>query len=297
MNCFDFIGLLPSFVLNRLEPSISEKCEAHKAACPNCQNKFELEQKLHARLSLVKDPDVSKEYWDTYERRLDEKLENSKISQIGHVQSYLWTLMKAQYLVPAMASVLVVFLAFRMGHKSGAKFINVGARLVSEHGENDAQKAFREMSELFPKRINWISYADGAVDFSINSKAFGDESPLAPLTLEVLHRNETFPIYLLIRPGLDASVRAHWGADKEVVIRAQVSANSKDARIALRLSGAEGSGSLEGTAILGGEGSQVFGTFRWAEELVTVRIASSRFQRQIPAQNGDSHEKNQDHKL
>lgn len=228
---------------------------------------------LKKKLAVLKSAPVPKGYWDNYWPRLKMKIEACEpatVPQDGTIVLRRWT-------IPVFALALVGVVSFYWGQKESPmpRRPDAPMLLVSDPAPN-AQRVFREMLTLFPNRVNWISFVEGKVDFSISSVAYKDAQPLVPMVISLAQGSNVQHFQLLVRPGQDAILHAPLSKEEFVDITLRLSAATGKSTLALKVSNEKESASLEATTLLKEGESVLLGSLRWKGQLTQIHFARAR---------------------
>src|SRR6185437_16980464 len=183
---------------------------------------------LRKKLSVLKSVSVPAGYWDSYWPRL--KLRLAPAPRRAQAP--------ARWFVPAFALALPLLIGvyWRGGRAAQKNILRVPhVVLASDRQDERAKRVFQEMLQLFPNRVNWISFVDGKVDFSISSVAYQDGQPLVPLSITIPRGKHPFAARVLVRPGQDATAHAPWADNATIDLRWHLDAPAKVIHITCRL--------------------------------------------------------------
>jgi hypothetical protein len=231
------------------------------------------DDELKKRLAILKTAPVPKGYWASYwprlKMKLDRPLEVQRAPRAGEHRPWPIT---NNWFVPALTAIFIGLAGYRWGGYqamlSAPASSALPIQLASQTSETEAQRVFREMLTLFPNRVNWISFVQGKVDFSISSVAHGEREALVPLVIALPRQTEAFETRLLIRAGETARAEGAWDKDGRVSIQAQLRADGRHVVVSCRLNGA----GLETEVDVTKPGTQPLGSFRIGERLVQVQL-------------------------
>jgi hypothetical protein len=228
------------------------------------------EKELKKKLSVLKSASVPKGYWENYWPRLLERIErmSGRAEERAPASYFPFRLM-----IPAFAAIALGLAGYWMGRSNTVfpvlQSSSSPVLLVSGSGESNAQRVFKEMLALFPSRVNWISFVEGKVDFSISSAAYPDSKALLPLVITLPRAKEAFEARFLIRPGQSANAPGPWDKETSALIQISVTPDGKNAHITCRLNGTSG---IDTDVDIRKEGTQPLGSFRWGERLIQVQL-------------------------
>jgi|GEM_PF-4572441 len=289
MLCFQFRKYLHEFIKGQLDPTQGALYGQHAQSCSSCHARLEEEKKIYANLKVAKSVSVPESYWATFWPRLRNRLEN--VQRKEDTTPSLWMSLPWKALAPSMA-VLTLLIGYWMGHYQGMQEggPHSGIHFASDDGQKKAEQVFQEMLELFPDRVQWISYLDGKVDFSISSEPFEKEQPLVPLVVTLARAPEPLKARFLIRVGQEVLARGSW--DKEAIITLQAELNEKGKLKALcRLDNKQETASVEGAVSIKDNTPQSLGTFRWDGHPISIEIQKVAPSEQDPKMVKEPNEK------
>lgn len=232
------------------------------------------ENELKKKLAVLKTVRVPKGYWDSYWPRLQMKLERAEGRAGERAKNFSETSI-FRVAVPVFAAFVIGMTGYQIGLRQASEshsFAHSPIQLTSANTETQAQRVFREMLSLFPNRVNWVSFVNGQVDFSISSAAYPQSKTLVPLILTLPRPKDSFEARFLVRPGQSVSAQGEWEKHQTVLIQLQLSTDGTQAKVSCRMNGG---GSIEGRVSVAKEGTQPLGTFRVGDRLIQVQLTRS----------------------
>lgn len=114
MDCSDFGEKLPLLMYDELQGTERAACEAHLAACPNCQGLLEESRRLQALLSERPSPEVTPELLMRCRQTLDEALDQEQMGWRAALRDWLPGLGMVRP-SGALAALTLVVLGFGIG--------------------------------------------------------------------------------------------------------------------------------------------------------------------------------------
>lgn len=275
------------FVQGKLTEKTQLAVETHISGCSVCQKRLEEETKLRGLISSLKGGALRKD-WSLFNSRMQNRLQAHPLPpplpQAAH-RSAMGTggargadagegtpSKQFAFWKPIFVGVFLL-VAVWVARKPGTVSQNRPTPfiLASDHQQKTAQQAFKEMNDLFPQRINWISFVDGKMDFGVSADP--QEATGKNLGIAAPRPGRLFEPRFYLQPGQDVSVKAPWGNTAEVSLRVSLSKDGRRAHVLFRLFSATDSASLEGTATLSSPLPQELGTLKWEGNTVDVQVS------------------------
>jgi hypothetical protein len=268
MMCFQCRRRIPEWVQNRLAGPIRADVEGHLSTCASCKIRLGEEQALRGRFTSLKQSNSPVD-WADFDARLRNRIQRTALGEPARspVKTFfpIWA--------PALAGglLIVVFWAHRKPLTSPVRS-SPAFRLASDQQQKTAEQAFKEMADLFPNRINWISFVDGKMDFSVSAESLAGESIGKTVVVTAPRPGALFEPRFFLRAGQDVTVKTQWGDTGEVSLRLSLSKDGERVHLLFRVSSALDGASLEGTAGRISSEPQELGTLRWDGSPVAVQV-------------------------
>ena len=233
-----------------------------------------IDDELRKKLSVLKQAPVPQGYWDAYWPRLGKRLESVK-REGWSVEGGGW---RVPFLVPVFSALCFGVLGFLIGthHLPLPSTLHSSlstpqpSPVTLEDADSKARRVFHEMQALFPDRVNWVTYVNGKVDFSISSVAHPKSQALIPLIATMSQAQTTFEARVLIRPGERVTAAGQWDKKTPASVAIALPAGEANAHVTCRLNDTAG---VDATVDIRKEGVQPLGSFSWNHELVHVQLS------------------------
>jgi hypothetical protein len=183
------------------------------------------EENVKRALSSIKSIEVPEDYWKSFWSRLQPRLNQSQVKVASsHQNAEKVNFQRFFGLAPALAAfALALWIGYRWGGQNdirGSAERPQGQFINDEDRNAKAERVFREMLELFPDRLKWVTLASGEVDFGVSSTELKNSSvPLVPLIVSLFSPIKSEDIRLLIRPGQEVTVKGKWREKSNYTIR------------------------------------------------------------------------------